>query len=66
MFTDGVIKAVKEGKEFDEKAFKQTLADFEWTYIRQNESYPDKPKGDGVKIAKRLYDKYAPLIESGN
>lgn len=43
LFFEAVIKAVKEGKEFDEKAFGEELSKFEHTWTESHTKYPVEP-----------------------
>ena len=44
LFFDAVIKAVKEGKEFDEKAFGEELSKFEYNWTLSHTKYPVEPQ----------------------
>lgn len=44
LFFDAVIKAVKEGKEFDEKAFGEELSKFEHAWTESHIKYPVVPQ----------------------
>ena len=46
---------------FDKKKFDAALFDQETKWTLGNESYPDKPVGDTVMIAKMLHGKYRPM-----
>ena len=43
LFFEAVIKAVKEGKEFDEKAFGEELSKFEHKWTESHTKYPVEP-----------------------
>ena len=43
LFFEAVIKAVKEGKEFDEKAFGEELSKFEHAWTESHTKYPVEP-----------------------
>ena len=43
LFFEAVIKAVKEGKEFDEKAFGEKLSKFEHAWTESHTKYPVEP-----------------------
>ncbi len=43
LFFEAVIKAVKEGKEFDEKAFGEELSKFEHAWTENHTKYPVEP-----------------------
>jgi alpha-N-acetylglucosaminidase len=44
LFFEAVIQAVKEGKEFDEKAFGEELSQFEHAWTEKHTKYPVKPQ----------------------
>jgi alpha-N-acetylglucosaminidase len=44
LFFDAVIKAAKQGKEFDEKAFGEELSKFEHDWTESHTKYPVKPQ----------------------
>jgi len=50
LFFDAVIKAVKEDKEFDEKAFGEELSIFEHAWTESHTKYPIKPKKVKYKV----------------
>jgi alpha-N-acetylglucosaminidase len=64
LFINEVIKADREKKPFDEKAFKALVTDFEWNWVHQNEKYSDKPLGDAVLISRELFEKYSDRIKN--
>ena len=43
LFFEAVIQAVKEGKEFDEKAFEEELSKFEHAWTESHTKYPVEP-----------------------
>ncbi|MDF3078390.1 MAG: Alpha-N-acetylglucosaminidase [Sphingobacteriaceae bacterium] len=50
------------GKEINQKEFEEKIVDWEWNWINSSDIYNDKPVGDEIEIANRLYKKYIPLI----
>ncbi len=54
LFFDAVIKAVKEGKEFDEKAFGEELSKFEHAWTERHTKYPVEPQEVEGKIDKSI------------
>ena len=44
LFFDAVIKAAKQGKEFDEKAFSEELSKFEYAWTLSHTNYPVEPQ----------------------
>ncbi|XP_031570381.1 alpha-N-acetylglucosaminidase-like [Actinia tenebrosa] len=63
LFIEELYEAVSQGKTIDYDAFSKQLLVQEtlWTY--GSESYPDKPVGDSVAVAKNIYQKYAEFID---
>ena len=58
LFFDAVIKAVKEGKEFDEKAFGEELSKFEHAWTMKHTKYRVVPKRTKEKV---FLDEYVSL-----
>ena len=54
LFFDAVMKAVKEGKEFDEKAFGEELSKFERAWTERHTKYPVEPQEVEGKIDKSI------------
>ncbi len=50
LFFEAVIQAVKEGKEFDEKAFGEELSKFEQAWTERHTKYPVEPQEVEYKI----------------
>jgi alpha-N-acetylglucosaminidase len=57
-FFDVVIRQMKRGETFDQKAFDQQISTWEWNWVNSHERYPAMPAGDPVKTAENLYAKY--------
>lgn len=64
LFVKEVKAAMQTGRKFDEKKFAEKIADFEWKWTLKDNYFADKPSGDSVQIAKKLYDKYADRINN--
>ena len=54
LFFEAVIQAVKEGKEFDEKAFGEELSKFEQAWTESHTKYPVEPQKVENKIDKNI------------
>jgi len=54
LFFEAVIKAAKQGKEFDEKAFGEELSKFEHAWTESHTKYPVKPQ----PVKQKLMDWY--------
>ena len=54
LFFEAVIQAVKEGKEFDEKAFGEELSKFEQAWTERHTKYPVEPQKVEGKIDKSI------------
>ncbi|MBO4774585.1 MAG: alpha-N-acetylglucosaminidase [Bacteroidales bacterium] len=52
LFFEAVIQAVKEGKEFDEKAFGEELSKFEQAWTESHTKYPVEPQKKDFKPVK--------------
>lgn len=57
-FFDVVIRQMKRGETFDQKAFDQQISTWEWSWVNSHERHPAMPAGDPVKTAENLYAKY--------
>lgn len=58
LFIDEVIQSVRNGSAFDEKKFNDVVTSFEWNWIHGDVNTNATPKGNSVKLAKRLIKKY--------
>lgn len=58
MFINDVMASVQQNKTFDEKAFNEKVTKFEWGWTQSYETYNARPKGNAVKIATELINKY--------
>jgi len=58
LFFEAVIQSVKEGREFDEKAFGEELSKFEHAWTESHKKYPVKPQ--------KVKQKSSPLFPISN
>ncbi len=65
-FFQEVVKAMEEGKEFEEEAFNEEIKNWEWEWVTNNDLYPEEVRGNSVKIARELYHKYYREIKKTN
>lgn len=61
LFVSFLLDSISQKVPFDKKKFDAALFDQETKWTLGNESYPDKPVGDTVMIAKMLHGKYRPM-----
>ena len=59
LFFDAVLKAAKQGKEFDEKAFGEELSKFEHAWTLKHTKYPTKPQPVKQKLVYWFDDWYS-------
>jgi len=66
-FIDQVIADTEAGRTFDQKAFNQSISEFEhnWTEPSQYKVYY-LPDGDGVATARKLFNKYAVRMKASS
>ncbi len=62
MYCNAQAAALKAGKPLDQEKFLAELADAEKAWTRATNVYPTEPAGDTVAVARRLREKYAPLL----
>jgi alpha-N-acetylglucosaminidase len=62
MFFKAQLAALKAGTGMDHAAFLKDLAKFEDTWVHAHNTYPAKPVGDTVQIARKLAAAYAPIL----
>lgn len=55
LFFEAAIKAVKSGKELDEKAFGEELSSFEQAWTMKHKRYPTTPQGSTYEAACNVY-----------
>ena len=58
-FFDYVGQCWDKGEEPDFARFDQQMCDWEWQWVHAHGPYSDKAHGDEIKIAKKMYWKYA-------
>lgn len=59
MFFDEIFLSVKNGSNFDDKAFKKKTHEFEDRWLLERKKYPTKPIGNSLDICAELLNKYA-------
>ena len=64
-YLDDVAKSLEAGKPFDDAKFNRDLRKWMLAWSDAQESYPTKPKGDSVAIAKKLLKKYSDVFKKG-
>jgi len=57
-FLNAAMNAAREGSTYDDKAFDETIKEWEWAWVNATDAYPSTPKGDAVHTAKQLFKKY--------
>ncbi|MFB9863608.1 alpha-N-acetylglucosaminidase [Rufibacter immobilis] len=62
-FIEEVNAAMAQGKNFSQKDFDAKIKDWEWQWVNSHESYPDKPKGNPLEEARKLYQKYQTVLK---
>lgn len=62
MFINDVYAAVEQSQEFDQKSFNEKMIDWEQDFVDNDFISADTPRGDGVKTAKSLMEKYKKQI----
>lgn len=63
MFVDRVIAAAERGEKFDADEFYTKSREFENAWIEPANAIRRLSPLDGVEVSRRMYDKYAPLIQ---
>lgn len=61
-FFNQAYRDMLQNKTLDQKAFDNASKDWEWNWVNGTETYPTEPKGDAMKMAKKMYEKYYPMI----
>ena len=62
-FFNALSECLDKGVKFDDKAFETDIRRWEEAWTKQNELYPDKPMGNPVAAASRLWEKYRSKME---
>ena len=57
-YLDGLADSLCTGKPYDENKFHYELVNWMNHWSDARETYPSKPKGDCISVAKKLWDKY--------
>ena len=57
-----VVQQMESSKPVDEKVFDSKIKEWEWAWVNSHEVYPDKPTGDAVTMATKLYKKYKNIL----
>jgi alpha-N-acetylglucosaminidase len=55
---DRAKKDLREGRAFDAGAFDVEIRPWMRQWSSERDSYPDRPRGDSVEVARRLWKKY--------
>lgn len=62
-FLKEAVKALRDDRTLDQKAFDKTLTEIEGKWVRTSNPLPAEPKGNSVETVKRLAAKYRNAIE---
>ncbi len=62
-YLDEVCKALEANTPLDNSAFHQQLRTWMERWSDAQETYPTRPAGDSIKIARRLWEKYGPALQ---
>lgn len=58
-FFDYIGRCWDKGEEPDFAGFDRQMCEWEWQWVHAHEPYSDKARGDEIKIARKMYRKYA-------
>ena len=58
-FFDYIEQCWNKGVEPDFESFDREMCEWEWQWVHAHESYPTRAHGDEIKVAKKIYGKYA-------
>lgn len=61
LFVSFLVDAISRGTPFESQKFKAALFDKETQWTHDTNSFPSKPVGDTLSIAKMLHGKYRPM-----
>jgi alpha-N-acetylglucosaminidase len=61
-FLAALDQALAAGAAFDEAAFDRGLQDWERSWADQRETYPTRPRGDALKVSRRLWEEYHQML----
>lgn len=51
-------------KVMEQQVFNDSICQWEWNWVNSHEAYSEKPKGDAVKTAVKMYKKYADRMKA--
>jgi len=57
-YFDYVNRQMRQNAPIDQKDFESRITHWEWQWVNGGEAYPDKPGGDAITMARKLYKKY--------
>lgn len=64
-FISYTINNMRNNKKIDEKTFDENIKNWEWDWVNSHgKIYPDTPKGNPVKLANEMYQKYYHQIKN--
>ena len=63
-FLDAAAESLRRKTPFDEKKFNQELVKWTAQWSDRHESFPTKPRGDSVAVARKLWAKYSEEFKS--
>jgi len=58
VFTRHVVQAREQGKDYDDAAYRKEVIGFEFDWSNTHTTYPEKPSGNTIEFARKLYKKY--------
>ena len=58
-FFDYIGRCWDQGEEPEFVSFDRQMCDWEWHWVHAHESYPRRAKGDEIRVAEKMYWKYA-------
>ncbi len=58
MFLSRLDDALAKGEELDVAAYKRDIVAMEEAWVRRDEGFPTRPRGDSVEVSRRLMQKY--------
>ena len=62
-FFNTLSECLDKGVKFDAATYEADIRTWEEAWTKQNQPYPDKPAGDPVAVASRLWEKYRSKME---
>lgn len=64
MFFDYANQQHKAGAPIDQKAFENTMKNWEWNWVNQKSTFPTQSNGNSITIAKQLHQKYGAMLSA--